>query len=67
MLRKQRHTPVRETGTRKGAARKAESRELPASLDCAGVPRGLCINCDVRNTCTFPKPEGGVWFCEEYQ
>jgi len=28
---------------------------------------GLCSNCDNRRTCTFPKPEGGVWHCEEYR
>jgi hypothetical protein len=28
--------------------------------------RGLCINCDVRHTCMFPRPEEGVWHCEEY-
>ena len=28
---------------------------------------GLCGNCDNRRTCDFPKPEGGIWHCEEYQ
>ena len=28
---------------------------------------GLCSNCDERERCTFPKPEGGVWQCEEYR
>jgi glutaredoxin len=28
---------------------------------------GLCRNCERRNTCTFPKREGGVWHCEEYE
>ncbi len=28
---------------------------------------GLCRNCEDRETCTFPKPEGGVWHCEEYR
>jgi hypothetical protein len=27
---------------------------------------GLCINCDNRDTCTYPKPEGRIWQCEEY-
>ena len=31
------------------------------------APVGLCSNCDNRQTCVFPKPEGGVWHCEEYQ
>jgi hypothetical protein len=29
--------------------------------------KGLCANCDHRDTCTYPKPEGGVWHCEEYR
>lgn len=28
---------------------------------------GLCRNCEIRNTCKFPKPEGGIWHCEEYR
>ncbi len=28
---------------------------------------GLCSNCDNRETCVLPKPEGGVWRCEEYR
>lgn len=29
--------------------------------------RGLCANCEDRKACTYPKPEGGVWHCEEYR
>jgi len=28
---------------------------------------GLCVNCEHRQTCTHPKPEGGVWHCEDYE
>jgi len=28
---------------------------------------GLCSDCEGRQTCVYPKPEGGVWHCEEYQ
>ncbi len=31
-----------------------------------GILRGLCAYCDGLNTCTYPKPEGGVWHCDEY-
>jgi hypothetical protein len=27
---------------------------------------GLCMNCENRRVCTHPKPEGGVWHCENY-
>lgn len=30
------------------------------------ILKGLCAYCDSLNTCTYPKPEGGVWHCEEY-
>ena len=29
--------------------------------------KGLCSDCENRKSCTYPKPEGGVWHCEEYQ
>ena len=35
--------------------------DLPANL------MGLCRNCEERERCKFPKPEGGVWHCEEYR
>jgi len=28
---------------------------------------GLCTDCENRTSCAFPKPEGGVWHCEEYK
>ncbi len=28
---------------------------------------GLCINCLHRETCGLPRPESGVWHCEEYE
>jgi len=29
--------------------------------------KGLCSICENSRTCTYPKPEGGVWHCEEYR
>lgn|GEM_PF-883638 len=29
--------------------------------------RGLCRICDERASCRYPKPEGGVWHCEDYR
>lgn len=28
--------------------------------------KGLCMNCEICDTCTYPKPESGIWHCEEY-
>ena len=33
----------------------------------SGKYKGLCSICEDRKTCTFMKPEGGVWHCEEYR
>lgn len=38
--------------------------------DCDERPRklgGLCSSCKHREVCTYSKPEGGVWRCEEYE
>lgn len=32
----------------------------------AGECKGLCVSCANRETCLFPRAEGGVWHCEEY-
>ena len=32
-----------------------------------GRDKGLCMNCESRDDCTFRIPEGGVWRCEEYR
>lgn len=29
--------------------------------------KGLCLNCEIRETCMLPRPVEGVWHCEEYQ
>jgi len=38
----------------------------PGKKDSDGC-KGLCSICEDRKTCTYPKPEGGVWHCEEYR
>ena len=32
-----------------------------------GKHKGLCVNCDLRETCALPKSEEGIWHCEEYE
>ena len=39
----------------------SDVKEEPAGL------MGLCINCDCRFDCRLPRPEAGVWHCEEYK
>ena len=38
----------------------------PGKKDLNGT-KGLCSVCEDCKTCTYPKPEGGVWHCEEYR
>ena len=47
--------------------------KLASASDCQTDSRagsggflGLCSTCDIREKCVFPKPEGGVWHCEEF-
>jgi len=42
-------------------------RRVVAVNDRTGNHVGLCANCAKRETCTYPKPEGGIWRCEEYE
>jgi hypothetical protein len=47
-----------------------EVKTSPDPIETKGLEsdlKGLCVNCDNRHTCTFPKPEEGVWHCEEYR
>jgi len=47
----------------------ARTQRLPAAQKGRAAHaelKGLCVNCDNRDHCKYPKPEGGVWHCEEY-
>ncbi|MBL7133651.1 MAG: hypothetical protein ISS78_06090 [Phycisphaerae bacterium] len=39
----------------------------PAARQDAGQYKGLCVNCENRNTCILPRPEGEIWHCQEYR
>ena len=30
-------------------------------------PKGICKNCANLESCLYPRPEGGIWRCEEYE
>jgi hypothetical protein len=43
--------------------------KLAAAVDALAeedYPMGLCANCDNLKVCQMPKPQSGVWNCEEY-
>jgi len=52
------YVPVQEKTPARTAANPAES---------SGKHKGLCSNCENRETCAIPRPEGGIWHCEEYR
>ena len=49
------------------SASKRLSTGRRSSRDDSARYKGLCSDCENRKTCMYPKPEGGVWHCEEYQ
>jgi hypothetical protein len=43
--------------------------ELPETLDKQAarfLAEGLCARCADRETCTLPRPPGGVWQCDAF-
>jgi len=48
----------------RSSARGVRSRERTGAD--YGDHIGLCMNCERRDDCTLPRPEGGVWHCEQY-
>ncbi len=51
-----------------------KSEAVPRNAGNGRLPRsnprkftGLCASCQKIETCIYPKPEGGVWHCEEYE
>jgi hypothetical protein len=55
-----------EMGFRQSPAAAPEIRSAAPRPRESSAYLGLCSNCDNRETCIYPKPEGGVWRCEEY-
>lgn len=43
------------------------SPEPPHEDKDADGMKGLCSHCKKLDHCTYPKPEGGVWDCDEYK
>ncbi len=50
------------------ALQPTDSQErFSARGDEPGQFKGLCLNCENRHACSYLKPNGGVWHCEEYR
>lgn len=63
----ERPAPIRTAG--KIRSPMADSRSASEAVEAEEATSffGLCRDCECRNTCVFPKFEGGIWHCEEYQ
>ena len=46
---------------------RATSPTATSPRGSSGKHKGLCSNCEDHETCPIPKPEGGIWHCEEYR
>lgn len=53
--------------SQKDLRRVGQSSGGTTSASGCGKHMGLCMNCVHKDTCTFPRPEGGVWRCNEYE
>ncbi|MFP4460275.1 MAG: hypothetical protein ACLFSQ_11895 [Candidatus Zixiibacteriota bacterium] len=54
---------IEKAPERRVIRQESEREELPGKKNL----KGLCLNCANAATCTYPKPETGVWHCEEYR
>lgn len=50
-----------------GAKPIAASAKVGARKPVSNSYKGLCVNCENRESCTLPRPDEGVWHCEEYK
>jgi hypothetical protein len=60
-------TPAISNGMAKGLLHSVPKAPKQNSAPAREALVGLCMNCDHRDTCTLPRPSGGVWHCEEYK
>ncbi|NIO55914.1 MAG: hypothetical protein GTN72_07165 [Candidatus Latescibacteria bacterium] len=62
------YVPDGKAGTRvAGVVIPTAWTEAEGERSAAEPLKGLCVNCENRDACMFPKPEGGIWHCEEYK
>jgi hypothetical protein len=60
-------TPVGEAPKKLRLAAPQALRENPVDQPgSSSSAKGLCTLCENLRTCTYPRPEGGVWHCEDY-
>jgi hypothetical protein len=60
------YAPVRVPSQKK-IPLKRFSKNASTNEDPFHLHKGLCSQCEGRTNCIYPKPEGGVWHCEEFR
>ena len=65
-------TPVMHCDEFDGEVKTVEQKPVPrgtamAPAEKASTLKGLCKICAKSDVCVFPKPDSGVWNCEEYE
>lgn len=56
-------------------SKKTPDKEIPTRINSEnksaanvnGKYKGLCRDCENRESCVYPKNEAGIWHCEEYK
>jgi len=48
------------------ASRRTAKVPRKSSADANGKYEDLCSSCEKRESCSYPRPVGGVWHCEGY-
>jgi hypothetical protein len=57
----------KDPGSRKDRWDNSRPKTKKSGMTSSNNLKGLCINCEHRESCLLPKPDGGVWHCEEYE
>jgi hypothetical protein len=60
------YAPVRAPNQKKISLRHFPKNQIGGE-DPFSLHKGLCSQCEGRANCIYPKPEGGVWHCEEFR
>ena len=60
-------SPVKKGDSKNNPLSNFRKATLTPKISFQQYDKGLCKTCEERISCTYPKPEGGVWHCEEFR
>ncbi len=58
---------VRCAATACAVTSEGTTADAQSEAEATSHHKGLCRTCEHRDVCTFSKPEGGVWHCDEFE